>query len=143
MTAGAFHNGAGYWSCYSRTPEGALYAAYNATQYCADPNLAARALPQTLADGPGKAAATSAARRNDAPCSPLSPAGFVMQSYDGTNATVYLLVTTATGALGAAGTNLVWQHGDWKIKVDASGHNPIAAVPAMAAADNTPWGANG
>lgn len=138
--AGPSKNDNGYRSCYSRTATGALFATYNAAQYCADANLAVKALPETVADGPGKASAVKAAQEISSPCAPLKVQGFRVASYDGTNATIYLLVTLPTGEQGAAGFDVVWQHGDWKIVVDSSGNNPIAATAVQSSSGYTSWG---
>lgn len=139
-TGGGFEDQDGYWSCYSRTAEGALYATYNVAQYCTDTTLAARALPETVADGPGKAAAAAAAKQISSPCTSPDVQGYRIQSYDGTNAVVFLLINTPSGQQSAPGFKLVWEHDDWKIAVDSSGNNPIGPATVDSSDGYTPWG---
>jgi hypothetical protein len=131
----------GFESCFARTPEGVLFAAFDAAQYCSDSAVGPAAAEYFTADGPGKADAVSRTKTSG-PCTPSAPIiqGFRMASYDGTTATVYFAATTTTGQLGAVGIQMRWEDGDWRGVVDAQGNGTVATTPLSSTAGYVTWG---
>ncbi|CAM5539289.1 hypothetical protein [Leifsonia shinshuensis] len=139
-SAGPEKNTDGVRTCYSRTAAGALFAAYNAAQYCADSSTYAAAMSAVVAPGPGRNTAVSNAK-SAAACEPSGPyvEGYKVASYDGESATLYLEVNAPSG-LFEFGAALVWKSGDWKLLLDADGNPTVASSQLASSAGFTPWG---
>lgn len=130
----------GVRTCYSRTPAGALFAAYNLAQYCSDTTTYADAMSALLAEGPGRTADIAAAKTASA-CEPSGQyvEGYKIASYDGQTATIYLELNAPSG-LGEFGTQLTWKDGDWKGVTDANGSPTVSSNQITSSAGFTPWG---
>lgn len=118
--------------CYARTPTGAVFAAVGFTG--AAMTLAVeRSAVAKLTVPPAarqKALATLDAGTDDGK-SPYRAAfaGFRLMSYDGSTAAVDVAFTLpALGRSGAQMVNLVWQDGDWRVRLDADGHMPTSTL---------------
>lgn len=140
-SAGPSRDEDGYRSCFARTQEGVLFAAFDAAQYCSDSTVAPAAAGYFTAKGPGKSAAVAQAKSNG-PCTPSAPLiqGFRMTSYDGTTATIYFAASTAQGQLGAVGIQMRWEDGDWRVVADAEGHSTVASTALSSTAGYVTWG---
>jgi hypothetical protein len=139
--AGPTRSQNGFESCFARTPEGALYAAFDVAQYCSDSTVGPAAAEYFVADGPGKAAAISLSK-SSGPCTPSAPLiqGFRVTSYSGSAATIYFAASTTTGQLGAVGLQLRWENGDWRAVASADGGSTVASTPLSSTAGYVTWG---
>jgi hypothetical protein len=138
--AGPQKNTDGVRTCYSRTAEGALYAGFNAAQYCSDSEVLSAALDAVMADGPGRQIAIQQAT-SAAACDPSAQfiQGYKFVSYDGSTATFYLDVNAPSSQI-EYGVQMKWEDGDWKLVSDDQGNSPVASNPLASTSGFTPWG---
>lgn len=138
--AGPEKDADGVRTCYSRTATGALLAAYNSAQYCADSVVLPKAVEAVYADTPGKSIVLEQTKTSGA-CQPSGPSikGFRFASYTGDQATLYLEIETPNGT-GEYGIQMVWDDGDWKVATDPAGNSPVASGSVTSSSAFTPWG---
>jgi len=141
-TAGAFHRNRGVWTCYARTPTGALLAATflsSAESY----TQAARVLEEQALPGPNRDAKLAEVRKN--PPQPPEPgttadiAGFKFLDYTPQRATIQLAGAFANRYL-VLTVPVVWSGGDWKLNMDPPG-GPVPGAPLASLEGYTRWGA--
>lgn len=122
--------------CFQRTPEGALLAAATIAALGEDP-ATQEAMGEHLvsSEGPGRAAYLERVRGGAAAApTRLQIAGFNVLEYDGTEAAIDLAFTTSSNAVGAVLLPLVWENGDWKVRLSDDGQlpNPPVQLPNLA-----------
>ena len=134
----------GVRSCYSHTAEGALYAIVNYYAQATD----ARLLPHIadlVAPGEGKDAALKKAAGDsaDASTTRLQVAGFKVNNYSTSEATIDVVwtVTSEDNTLVSMPMVMKWVDGDWKVEVTASGDFPFTASAVQSLGGYTPWAA--
>jgi len=127
--------------CYARTPEGALLAAANLFAMSAEPSLIRAMIEQSAADGPGRDVLLGMPEPTPGPSTVRAQiAGFQLLEYDGARATVDVAVRTSNNTQGAFPYMLVWEDGDWKMRVRDDG-SPFAAPTQLPdLAGYVPWG---
>ena len=131
--------GDGVRYCFGRTPTGALFAAANAVVHGANPQLIRPWMDYFVAEGPGRVALladnTEGATTGTAGTR-LAISGFRVLDYTPDAATVDIAVTGSTQGQTVNLSmvyDLVWEDGDWKLRVD----NPempvdVATIPNSA-----------
>ena len=141
-TAGAVHRDGAVWTCYARTPVGALMAAAVLSVTSEGPQ-GVEVLEKQAVSGPNRSARIASLRQQ--PPEPKQPgetaviAGYKFLDYSQSRATVQI-----AGAFGGqylvVTTPLVWSDGDWKLNLDTPGGTvPGQAIPSLAG--YTQWGA--
>jgi hypothetical protein len=112
----------GLRTCFAQTPTGALFAAINVGAAGSTPATARQSIERLLQAGPGRddelakfdADPDAGAAAGDR----IEFVGFSVPAYGGTSAKVDLLVhVVGTGVYMASMVDLVWDGGDWKVKV--------------------------
>lgn len=141
-TAGALRRNGALWSCYARTPTGALLAA-TVLSVTPDGPAGADVLEQQAVPGPNRQARIASLRRQ--PPAPKRPgetatiAGFKFLSY-GRDQTTVQIVGAFGGKYLVVTVPLVWAGGDWKLNLDTPGGTvPGQALPSLVG--YTEWGA--
>ncbi|RGE19089.1 hypothetical protein [Leucobacter sp. wl10] len=132
----------GFRSCFAHTAEGALYAAVNFLATGTDAMLSQRLL-ELVAEGPGKDALEQLLSQSpDGVTSSYRAqvAGYKIGQYDGTNATIDLVLNYSDGRLVSVPLRLVWEDGDWKAVFDDTGQMPLAPAELQNLGGYTPWG---
>lgn len=130
----------GFRSCYAHTAEGALFAAVNFVALSSDSRNSSK-MYELIAAGKARDAAKAAAGTPSTPSSSRAQvAGFKIDSYSATEATVDVAwsVTSNGGTLVSDPTVLLWQDGDWKIVITPSGA-PIAPGSLTDLGGYIPW----
>lgn len=140
---GVTEQGARY--CYSRTPEGALFAAANTFGWQTAGDLQ-KALTHSVAAGDGQKAAGRLLEGID-PSTDLTQGGLVqvrgfrVLAYSGDSALVDVVVQVTaaeTTALSHTEFELLWEEGDWRVRLAPDGSVPRAeVVPDMTG--YVPW----
>lgn len=113
------------WWCFAHTPLGAVMAAHTIPVSISGADWRTVAAQQVVPD----AARDRFVNRKTASGSAESPAdaavgrfvGFLVPRYDGTTATVRLLLTNPIGGYLSTSMNLRWQDGDWKVALQNDG----------------------
>lgn len=128
---------AGMRSCFARTPEGAVFMAVNAAVQGSTPEVQQEWTEYVLASGSGRDVILGEPQPNPSASSRLAIEGFRLMEYDGATALVDIAVRVTSGAdsiLGSVITPLVWEGGDWKIVVSATGDllYEMAVIPDVA-----------
>jgi hypothetical protein len=137
-------DGDGVRHCYARTPTGAVFAAVGFVGAAMTLSVERSAVAKlTVPSAARDAALAGLDAGSDDGKSPYRAvfAGFRLMSYDGSTASVDVAFTLpAMGRSGAQMVNLVWQDGDWRVKLDAGGHMP---TPTLLVSTSTyvPFGA--
>ncbi|MBM7058770.1 hypothetical protein [Streptomyces durocortorensis] len=125
-TAGPLLYKGAVWSCFARTPLGAVLALHSITSKMSGSEWRTVA-DQQVARGPGKDAfvATRSKEADEsaagAPGSDGTYVGFSMLTYTKDQATAMLLIRIADGKYGAATASVVWEDGDWKLRPTLNG----------------------
>ncbi|CAM3916527.1 hypothetical protein [Nocardiopsis rhodophaea] len=135
----------GFRDCYARTPTGALLAAANLLALQGKPGMGDRVIEDLFAKGPGRDTAIAEAKAGGADGSAeyadinLQISGFRLVSYDGGQANIQVALS-AKGVDMAAVMDLVWEEGDWKLRVGDDGRliTPPYELPDMTGF--VPWG---
>jgi hypothetical protein len=130
----------GFRSCFAHTAEGALYAAVNFVALGTDSRNSSRMF-DLLAAGPARDAVKAASGTPSTPSSTrLQVAGFKVDAYTGSNATVDVAwtITSEGGALVSNPVVLQWEEGDWKVVLTETGA-PIAPAPLENLGGYIPW----
>lgn len=130
--------------CFQHSPQGALFAATNATVQGADPATVGPWLDYFLASGPNRDAVLAEGGSNSGTQGVrVEVAGFRLLSYDGKTASVDIAVRGSSQGQSVTLSmiySLVWENGDWKLTVS----NPaapinVAVIPDLAG--YITWGA--
>ncbi|MPV36103.1 hypothetical protein [Georgenia subflava] len=127
----------GLRTCYARTPVGALVAAANVVAMGSTDLLVPRMTETMTAAGPGRDAALVRLTEPDDSPSPAARyqlRGFRMLGYTGERASVDIAISVGDGALGSFVVDLIWQDGDWKVRLTEDGRlgSPPTQVPDLA-----------
>jgi hypothetical protein len=131
----------GFRSCYAHTAEGALYAAVNFTALSTDASTYSK-IPTLVVPGPGREAAIKqeAAETGQTSSGPRAQlAGFEIDSYTASAATVDLALSYDDGTTASAPLKLQWSGGDWKIVLADDGSFPLAPAALQNLGGYTPW----
>lgn len=107
--------------CFQHSPEGAVFAAANAVVQGADSATVGAWLDYFVAAGPHRDAVVNAGGASGATGARVNIAGFRLLDYNGDTATVDVAVRGATGGQTVNLSmvySLVWEEGDWKLRVD-------------------------
>lgn len=111
------------WSCYSRTPTGAVLAAWAIPASLAVTSEFESAVREYTAPGAGQIALLRKGP-GDTPRNQLPvPLGFQVNAYDGTSATVTLYMRQR-GANGRCAASVQWtggEKGDWQLQLNSDG----------------------
>lgn len=138
----------GSWSCFARTPSGAVLAAQtiSGAMYAAD-DYAAVVRKQTV-PGTGQLAAIKAGQPRYDADQTATPLGFALNSYatDGSVATVTLYFRTRANTARCTST-VQWfggASGDWLLRLDSTGNSVSSCerVDDLTGADFIAWGPN-
>jgi hypothetical protein len=120
----------GFRTCYEHTPTGALFATANYLALTSDGRYATDVATKLLVPGPGQQIAEQQAATASPDSTRVQIAGFAIDSYSRTNATVDLAITNeANGALFSLPIELKWSGGDWKLVVTDNGQLPLSSAP--------------
>ncbi|CAL9489453.1 hypothetical protein [Streptomyces pilosus] len=132
--AGPTRTDGGMRWCFAHTPVGAVLAAHVIPSQLSEPGWR-EVLDQQVVAGPGRdrfefqrgLVRDSSARRSDG--SVATYTGFSVASYEGSDATVDLLMRTGSG-YATTSIDLRWSGGDWKIRPSDGGdlHTPVSVV---------------
>jgi hypothetical protein len=129
----------GFRSCFAHTATGALYAAVNFLALGTDGTLRPR-LTELVANGPGKnASANSSSTNSTSTNTRAQAAGFKIDAYDASSATVDLALNYNTGSLVSLPVKLVWEAGDWKLVLTDSGELPLKPAQLQSLGGYIPW----
>lgn len=132
----------GFRSCYAHNSAGALFAAANFAVLGTDATLYQQ-MPALVLPGPGKDAITKKEQANGGSPSTGSPraqiAGFKIDSYSATNATVDLALNYSDGTIASAPLKLEWSEQDWKIVLTDNGSFPLPPIQLQNLGGYTPW----
>lgn len=130
----------GLLSCYSRTPEGALFAAANIWAMGTDSRLGPLITERLVVPGPGRdAALQSQSSGGNSGGLSAQVAGFKILSYDGTAATVDLAFRLNTGTLVSVPQALQWSDGDWKVLLNDDGKSSLQPSALQSLGGYIPW----
>ncbi|MFJ1567692.1 hypothetical protein [Streptomyces erythrochromogenes] len=144
-SAGPLKFDGGVWSCYSRTPLGAVLAMQAISAKMGGPDWKAVTEKQ-VARGTGKD--QFVARRSKqadstptgAPGSRGSYVGFRVLTYSKDQATAMTLMRLADGTHGVATMSVVWEDGDWKLRPTLSGSTTESITAVGGPEGFTIWG---
>lgn len=131
----------GFRYCYSRTPEGALFAAANLFGLTIDRSTLDQVAQHLVVAGPARDSFIESAPSTMAqPAEAFSAnvAGFRVLQYDGREATVDLAVRLTTGELLSYVFDVSWADGDWKWS-PAEGGAGVDVVVIQSLGGYTPW----
>lgn len=134
----------GLRSCFAGTPTGALYAAVNYFASTSEPELRQRAASELTASGAGRERAIEeAAGQQTDSGGGVQVEGFTFLNYSEDAATVDLAFrsTRADGTSGLVHMplSLVWEAGDWKTSLPASGELFPGLGPIPDLVGYVPW----
>ncbi|MBG6240202.1 hypothetical protein IWX78_003197 [Mycetocola sp. CAN_C7] len=129
----------GFRSCYAHTAEGALFAAVGYIAVSSDSRNTPR-LYELLASGPVRDQLEASPETGDPSATRLQVAGFKVNSYTSTEATIDAAwrVTSEGGGLVSFPTVLRWENGDWKVVIGENGP-PFAPSPLTNLGGYIPW----
>ena len=142
-TAGPTQRDGGVWTCFARTPAGALNAAtiLSTTPYGLD---AQQVLERQVITGPERDAQLESVQREPpAPAQPGSTgvvAGYRFIDYTQDRATIQIAFAYG-GELFVWTTALEWVGGDWKLNLDPAG-GAVPGQPLASLEGYTEWGAS-
>jgi hypothetical protein len=127
-----------YRRCFAHTPEGAVVAAANLLALGATPAVFEKVVLHSVAAGPGQQALAAQGPAADGGVR-IQTVGFRLLGYDGATATVDIALRTSRGALAGQVYDLVWEGGDWKMRVSDDGSllTPVAQIPDLSG--YIPW----
>lgn len=123
----------GVRQCYALSPEGAVLAAANVLAMGTDPDLVQPMNEVMLAEGEGRDAVL-ADLEGQAPGGQdmrTQVEGFNLLGYGPNHARVDLAMEGSTGVFASVTTDLVWEDGDWKVRLNTEGQPiiPVAQIP--------------
>lgn len=116
----------GFRSCFAHTPTGALYAAANIMAIASDRSLTEELANKLVVPGAGQQALLGQAADPSTTADRYQIAGFKIDSYAETTATVDLAVNFSTGQILSFPFQLEWLGGDWKVKTTDDGGFTLA-----------------
>lgn len=128
----------GFRSCFSHTPTGALFGAVNVMALASDRSLTTELANKLVVPGPGQKALLNQATSATATAR-YQIAGFKIDSYSDTTATVDLAVNFSTGETLSFPIQLQWLGGDWKVKTTDDGGFTLAPAPLQSLGGYIPW----
>lgn len=131
----------GLRTCFSQSPEGALFFAANYFAMSTDARLV-KFLPELMIAGPGRDIMMAAATEDSVSGvsqSQMVFVGFKLLSYSRSEATVELLINSG-GRLLAFPVVASWEDGDWKLVVTESGGLPLDATLVDSSIGYVAWG---
>ena len=136
----------GVRQCYAHSPEGALMAAANVLAMGTDPDLAYPMNEVMVSEGQGRDAALAELEQQglgDTGGMRTEVAGFNILGYGPDHARVDLAMESSTGMFASMTTDLLWEEGDWKERMNTEGQPfiPVAQIPD--ASGYIPWSAEG
>lgn len=123
----------GYRRCFAHTPEGAVVAAANLLALGSTQAVFEKVVLNSVAAGPGQKALAAQGPASDGGVR-IQIVGFRLLTYDaGQTATVDIAIRTSRGALAGQVYDLVWEDGDWKMRVSDDGSllTPMAQIPDL------------
>jgi len=129
----------GFRSCYSHTPTGALYSAANLMALVSDTSLVKEVADKLVVPGPGRDALLSQAGSTSTTTTRYQVAGFKIDSYSGTKATIDLAVNFSTGQILSFPIQLEWLDGDWKAQATPTGGFTLAPAQLQNLGGYIPW----
>ncbi|MGI8647800.1 MAG: hypothetical protein ACR2JX_06205 [Mycobacteriales bacterium] len=135
------HAGSGAWSCYSRTPMGAVLAGYTISMQVeglADDFTDAVKTGTMPGIGQNVLLAKGKQKISD---SPVIPKGFVIDRYSNDEATVTFYLHTTQSAF-TCSIEVAWDGGatgDWKLRLAANGQTPQGCITGPPSR-YLPWG---
>ena len=109
----------GFRSCFAHSPTGALYAAVNIVALGSSTEDEVKLAERLLVPGTGRDAAIKEAQTRNSSTETSESAqirGFILKSYNPTEADVDLAIQLQGGALAHSVLSLRWMDGDWKVK---------------------------
>lgn len=128
----------GFRSCYQHTAEGALFFASNFLALGTDQTMQKQLLG-LVAPGRGHDAIAAKPATGSTASTRAQIAGFKVDSYDGKNTTVEVVLNYSSGTLAAVPIKLTWLSGDWKLILADDGTMPIAPSALDNLGGYTPW----
>jgi hypothetical protein len=131
--------GDGFRSCYEHTPTGALFAAANLLALDSDQSLLKEVAENLIAPGPGRTALMAQSSTPPDATTRYQIAGFNIDSYARSTATVDLAINTSTGDLVSFPIQMQWVGGDWKAKTTSTGGFPLQPASLADLGGYTPW----
>lgn len=129
----------GFRSCYAHTPTGALFATANLLALDSDQSLIKQVAEKLIVPGPGRDALIAQASTQQPTAVRYQVAGFKIDSYDRSSATVDLAINSSTGKLVSFPIELQWSGGDWKAKATATGGFPLQPAGLQSLGGYIPW----
>ncbi|RFA17760.1 hypothetical protein [Subtercola boreus] len=131
----------GVRSCYAHTAAGAVFAVANFWAMGTDIRLAPLVTAQSLVPGPGRDAAMAMKTTQGSTGTSAQVAGFKVLSYDGTDATIDVVLETSTGTdqLFSFPVPMRWSGGDWKLVVTDDGQQVFRPTALQSLGGYTPW----
>ncbi|UEJ84609.1 hypothetical protein Bra3105_18430 (plasmid) [Brachybacterium halotolerans subsp. kimchii] len=132
----------GVRSCFQHSPEGALFAAANSVAVSEDPEAMRAWAEYFVADSPAKDALLSEESVDSTGEGRLRLVGYRMLDYDGRSASVDMATEVTTNGQKTYVSfvyDLVWEDGDWKLKLDST-DNPLQAAAITSLDGYTEWG---
>lgn len=130
--------------CFARTPEGVLMAAATVLPMVGHPDHAANTIEHYPDNDAGREAGMADLEERGAGADPnrWQVVGFEYLAFDGSSATVDLLIENQSGQRGALMTEMVWLDGDWRLRVNEDGSWLHDAVNVSSTAGYVPWEPN-
>lgn len=121
----------GPWSCFAHTPTGAVLAAYLIPIRLGIAPHYVPVIKQQTVPGVGQQALLSQGKPDAAAASPLTPKGFVVNSYTGSDATVSVVVSSPPQGVVTCSVNVQWfggASGDWRVRLEPDGSSWAGCV---------------
>lgn len=107
--------------CFAHTPTGAVVAAANFVALGATQAIFEKVVDHSVAQGLGREALKAQGPAGDGGVR-VQVTGFRLLTYDsGKSATVDIAIRTSRGALAGQVYDLLWENGDWKMRVNSQG----------------------
>lgn len=122
------------YTCFEHSAEGALYASVWYLSQIQDPDTRVTAIEQLAVDSPGKQAALDEYRKSTptrGQNSILDVEGYKFLSYSPDRASIRIAFSAA-GKKGSVDMTLVWDNGDWKMRVPDSKDMNIVSLDSFA-----------
>lgn len=137
-------------TCFSRTPEGALFSAVSMLGASADPELLVETIETRGADSPGKTIALGQAQerasQSDQTMPPMEVAGFRILSFSEDAASVEVVMSVDDGSqelYQTTSADMVWEDGDWKFKFGDDGSGGAVSAQVSDLSNYVKWDQNG
>ncbi|MFI1185711.1 hypothetical protein [Streptomyces californicus] len=144
-TAGPLMYDGAVWSCFARTPLGAVLAAHSIASKMGGSDWRT-VVEKQFTRGPGTEALKETRAGIPDESSSATPdgdgayAGFNLITYDKDRATTRTLMRFADGAYATGTISVVWEDGDWKLRPTLSGSITESITPISGPAGFVLWG---